>query len=115
MSASFEIPDSSLAALLGPLMNEVGAQLATAVIKIAESVARDRADGYMDKAGACAYLKIEERALEIWMKPVEKGGRGLPYFKFDGPVRFSRARIDAWALTLERNTPPIFAALSHAA
>lgn len=104
-----ELPPTEFADLVRPLLERVAGELATQLVKSAGALANDRVAGYMDKAQAAMYLGIEVRALENWMAPAghsssgRGAGRGLPYFKFGETVRFSKARIDAWALTLERN------------
>ena len=94
----------------------LGLVIAQHLARCAAAMAEDASQGYMDKAAAMKYVKLEsERALETWMKPVKDGGRGMPHMKIGETVRFSRARIDAWMLTLERNTPPLLKPLEAAA
>lgn len=100
------LPESELAAVVRPLLDRVAGELAAQLLQLSAGMAQDRANGLMDKEEAARYLKIEVRALEDWMKPAhEERGRGLPYFKLRSTVRFSRARIDVWALTHEENVP----------
>jgi len=110
-----EIPSEEFSAVAGPLLtgavNQLGARLAGAAADLAKGLA----DGYMDKEQAAAYLGIKERALENWMRPVAEGGRGVPHSKIGETVRFKRARIDAWMLSLEVNTPPVLRPLMEEA
>lgn len=112
--AALDIPADELAAAVEPLLARAGAELAGRILAIAQSVATDREQGLMDKAAAAKYLGIEVRALEDWMKAPHESprGRGLPHFKLGETVRFSRVRIDAWALCHERNTPALLPALA---
>lgn len=106
--ATIQIPDDQLTALVRPLLERVGAELAGHLLSSAAALVADRAAGYMDKEGAAAYLGLKsERALESWMKPLAQGGRGLPHLRFGATVRFRRDRIDAWSLAFEVNPPPV--------
>jgi hypothetical protein len=101
------IPGEEVAAAVSPLLHCIGEALAAHLVRLAEAAADDKEGGLMDKAETARYLKIEERALENWMRPIEKGGRGIPYSKIGETVRFRRSRINAWLLTLERNSPEV--------
>lgn len=97
-----------------PVLSRVAGEIAAQLARTAEAMAEDRQSGLMDKPEAAHYLGIELRAMEDWMKPVtHPRGRGLPHYKFGETVRFSRRRIDAWALKHERN--PVAATLMEAA
>lgn len=62
------------------------------------------ARGLLDKEQARRYLQIEERTLEIWMRPAGvKGGRGVPHMKIGEAVRFRLESLEAWALQHEIN------------
>ena len=104
---SLLLPAEDVRAACEPMVRSIAALLGAELVRAAEALARDAADGYMDKPQAAAYLKIEERALENWMKQASDSGRGrgLPHVKIGATVRFQKSRIDAWMLSLEVNAP----------
>lgn len=114
MGLQIDLPDAQAAQVFGPMLQAVGGELAARILRAAQAIAEDRKQGYMDKEEAAAYLGLEVRALENWMKPVAQGGRGLPHMRSGATVRFRRERIDAWYLSLEVN-PPAVALYEHAA
>lgn len=53
--------------------------------------------GLMKKPEAAKFLTLEERTLEIWMRPVgDRGGRGVPHIKIGDRVFFQLAALEAW-------------------
>ena len=59
--------------------------------------------GMLEKEHAAKYLGIEVRTLELWMKPVAEGGKGVPHLKIDKTVRFRIEALDAWSAKFEVN------------
>lgn len=60
--------------------------------------------GLLDKPAAAKWLRIEESALQIWMRPVgDRGGRGLPHVKIGETVRFRLSALEAWVAQFEVN------------
>lgn len=101
---NFEIPSEEMRSIAAPVLERASRDLAEQLVAAAKAFAQERESGYMDKEAAAAYLGLKsQRALENWMRPLGEGGRGLPHFKFGETVRFSRARIDAWAISQEAN------------
>lgn len=60
--------------------------------------------GLLTKEQAAKWLRIEESALQIWIRPVgDRGGRGVPHLKIGETVRFRLASLEAWAAQFEVN------------
>jgi hypothetical protein len=115
MGLAVEIPAEDLCAAAKPMLERVAGEIALQLTKAAQAVAEDRRCGCMNKEEAGAYLGQKVRTIENWMRPVGEGGRGLPHIKIGETVLFKRSRIDAWLMTLERNTPPILRPLDDPA
>jgi hypothetical protein len=116
MGLSVDIPAETFREVAEPLFTRIAGALAAQLATVAETLAAERAQGYMDKAEAMLYVGLKsERALEGWMKPLAEGGRGMPHMKIGETVKFKRSRIDAWMLTMEKNTPPLLRPLEEAA
>ncbi|MFB3901913.1 MAG: helix-turn-helix transcriptional regulator [Acidobacteriota bacterium] len=48
-------------------------------------------DAWLDKRGACDYLKVKERTLQEYMH------EGLPYYRLSPKLlRFKRSELDRW-------------------
>jgi hypothetical protein len=107
-----DFPADETKAVVAPLLERVGGELAALLVQAAAQLAADRAKSYMDKAAVAEHFGVAVSTIEGWMLPrdhASKLGLGMPYFKFRGAVRFRRDRVDVWALNHEENTPPVLA------
>ncbi len=98
--ATIVFPPAVAEAVLASALREAGivAQIAAAM----ETALALR--GLVNKAGAAKFLEIEERTLEIWMRPAgDRGGRGVPHYKIGEMVRFKIAALEAWVECYEVN------------
>ena len=104
-----DLPPEDFRALAAPIIEKSAGAIAVEMSKVAKAMAADAAEGWMTKEETMKFVRLEsERSLERWMKPVSDGGLGMPHFKIGGMVRFSRTRIEAWAIaTAEVNQMPV--------
>jgi excisionase family DNA binding protein len=52
------------------------------------------ADAYLTEVEVAKLLKISQRTLQRWR---QEGSQGLPFRRFGGLVRYSRADIEGWS------------------
>ncbi|MES2572147.1 MAG: hypothetical protein V4710_19080 [Verrucomicrobiota bacterium] len=61
-------------------------------------------EGLMTKEQVGDWLGVDERCIELWMRPAsEPRGRGLPHIKIGTTVRFRLEALKRWALQHEVN------------
>jgi len=60
----------------------------------------------MTKEETAEHLRVPMRTLELWMRPRDKGGQALPYYKLpNGQVIFTRASLAEWRERFMFNRP----------